>query len=383
MRQAYIVSAVRTPTGRRRGMYSDVLPIDLAALVMQAAVERAGLEPAQVEDVIFGCVTPIGEQGANIARMAVLKAGFPVEVPAVTLNRMCGSSQQAVHFAAQAILAGDMDLVLAGGLEHMTRVAMGSDYPDQWPPERSSSMPYDLVNQGISAEMMAEKWDISRSELDRFSYQSHRKAARATENGIFQVEILPIAVPDGAGGFRTVNIDEGIRFDTDLEAMAKLKPAFKEDGVVTAGNSSQISDGAAALMLASGEAVKKLGLKPLARVHARAVVGSDPIIMLDGVIPATRLVLERAGLTLDDIDVFEVNEAFASVVLAWIKALQADPDRVNPNGGAIALGHPLGASGAKLMTTLVHEMQRRSARWGMQTMCIGYGMATATVLEAV
>ncbi len=379
MREAYIVSAVRTPTGRRRGMFNDVLPIDLAVPVMQAAVERAGLEPAQVEDVIFGCVTPIGEQGANIARMAVLKAGFPVEVPAVTLNRMCGSSQQAVHFAAQAILAGDMDIVMAGGVEHMTGVAMGSDFPDQWPPD----MPYDLVSQGTSAEMMAEKWGSSRVELDRFSYESHRKAARAIESGVFQTEILPMLVPDGDGGSRTVTLDEGIRFDTDLEQMAKLKPAFKEDGVVTAGNSSQISDGAAALMLASGEAVKKLGLRPLARVHARAIVGSDPVLMLEGVIPATRLVLERAGLTLDDIDVFEVNEAFASVVLAWMKALDPDPVRVNPNGGAIALGHPLGATGAKIMTTLVQEMQRRDARWGLQTMCIGYGMATATVLEAV
>ena len=378
MKEAYIVSAIRTPTGRRRGMFSDVLPIDLAVAVLRAAIAKAGLEPAQVEDVIFGCVTPIGEQGANIARMAVLKAGFPVEVPAVTLNRMCGSSQQAVHFAAQAILAGDMDLVLTGGLEHMTRVPMGSDYPDQWPP-----MPHDLISQGISAELIAEKWDISRAALDTFAYESHLRAANASRKGDFSAEILPIPVPDGGAGPRTVSIDEGIRFDADLEKMAKLRPAFKEDGVITAGNSSQISDGAAALMLASGEAVKKLGLKPLARVHARTVVGSDPVLMLEGVIPATRLVLDRAGLTLDDMDVIEVNEAFSSVVLAWMKALQPDPDRVNPNGGAIALGHPLGASGARVMTTLVHEMVRRQARWGLQVMCIGYGMATATVLEGV
>ncbi|HEY51940.1 MAG TPA: thiolase family protein [Caldilineae bacterium] len=378
MREAYIVSAVRTPTGRRKGMFSEVLPIDLAVAVLQAAVAKAELEPAQVEDVIFGCVTPIREQGANIARMAVLKAGFPVEVPAVTLNRMCGSSQQAVHFAAQAILAGDMDLVLTGGVEHMTRVPMGSDYPDHWPP-----MPQKLVSQGISAELIAEKWGIPRTELDRFGYESHRKAARATENGTFQTEILPISVPDGDGGTRTVTVDEGIRFDADLEKMAALRTVFKEDGVITAGNSSQISDGAAALMVASGEAVKKFGLKPLARVHARAVVGSDPVLMLEGVIPATRLVLDRAGLTLDDMDVIEVNEAFASVVLAWMKALHPDSDRVNPNGGAIALGHPLGASGARVMTTLVHEMVRRGAQWGMQTMCIGYGMATATVLEGM
>ncbi len=378
MREAYIVSAVRTPTGRRKGMFSDVLPIDLAVAVLQAAVDKAGFEPEQVEDVIFGCVTNIGEQGANIARMAVLKAGFPVEVPAATLNRMCGSSQQAVHFAAQAILAGDMDLVLTGGLEHMTRVPMGSDYPDHWPP-----MPHDLVSQGISAELIAEKWDISRTALDTFAYESHLKAATATRKGDFSAEILPIPVPDDGVDHRTVSIDEDIRFDANLEKMAMIKPAFKEDGVITAGNSSQISDGAAALMVASGEAVKKLGLKPLARVHARAVVGSDPVLMLEGVIPATRLVLDRAGLTLADMDIIEVNEAFASVVLAWMKALQPDPGRVNPNGGAIALGHPLGASGARVMTTLVHEMQRRDAHWGLQVMCIGYGMATATVLEAV
>ncbi len=376
MKEAYIVSAVRTPVGRRRGVFSEIPPIDLAVPALQAAVERAGVEPEQIEDVIFGCVTPVGEQGANIARLTVLKAGFPKEVPAVTLNRMCGSSQQAVHFAAQAILAGDMDLVVAGGVEHMTRVPMGSDYPQQWP-----ELPYKLVPQGISAEMMAEKWDISRAELDRFGYESHRKAARATEEGRFEAEIIPIQVPNDETGPREVRIDEGIRFDASLEKMATLKPAFKEDGVITAGNSSQISDGAAAVVVASAEAVRQYDLKPLARIVSRVVVGDDPVLMLAGVIPATRRALAAAGLEESDIDIFEVNEAFASVVLAWLREIEVDPARVNPNGGAIALGHPLGASGARIMSTLVHEMQRRGARWGLQTMCIGHGMATATVLE--
>lgn len=377
MKDVFIVSAVRTPVGRRRGMYSDVLPVDLAVPALQAAAERAGVEPRQVEDVVFGCVTPLGEQGGNIGRLAVLKAGWPVEVPAVTLNRMCGSSQQAIHFAAQAILAGDMDVVAAGGVEHMTRVPMGSDYPAAWP-----DLPYDLVPQGVSAEMMAARWDISRAELDQFSYESHQKAARATQEGRFHAQIIPMSVPEGAA-FRSVSIDEGIRFDASLERIASLKPAFKEDGVVTAANSSQISDGAAAVVLASGEAVQRLGLKPLARVVTRVVVGDDPVLMLAGVIPATQKALAKAGLNVDEIDLFEVNEAFASVVLAWQREIEPDPSRVNVNGGAIALGHPLGASGARLMTTLVHELQRRRARYGLQTMCIGHGMATATIVEAV
>ncbi|MCS7039451.1 MAG: thiolase family protein [Caldilineales bacterium] len=382
MRDVFIVSAVRTPIGRRRGMYAEVPPIDLAVPVLQAAVQAAGLEPAQVEDVVFGCVTPLGEQGANIARLAVLKAGWPMTVPAVTLNRMCGSSQQAIHFAAQAILAGDMDVVVAGGVEHMTRVPMGSDYPAQWP-----DLPYTLVSQGISAEMMAARWEISRAALDQFSYESHHKAAIATRNGHFAAEIVPMTVPlpatEGGDGRRTVTIDEGIRFDASLEKMATLKPAFKEDGVITAGNSSQISDGAAAVVLASDEAVRRWNLQPLARVVTRVVVGDDPVLMLAGVIPATQKALARAGLSVDDIAVFEVNEAFASVVLAWQQDIEPDPERVNPNGGAIALGHPLGASGARIMATLVHELRRRRGRYGLQTMCIGHGMATATIVEAV
>ena len=378
MADVFIVSAVRSPLGRRRGMYAGMLPVDLAAPVLQAAVERAGVAPAQVEDVVFGCVTPMGEQGANIGRLAVLKAGWPVEVPAVTINRMCGSSQQAIHFASQAILAGDMDVVVAGGVEHMTRVPMGSDYPPTWP-----DLPYDLVPQGVSAEMMAAKWDIPRAALDLFSYESHVKAARATQEGALANEIVPLSVPDGGSGRRTVAIDEGIRFDASLDKIASLKPAFKEDGVITAGNSSQISDGAAAVVLASDAAVRRLGLQPLARVITRVVVGDDPVLMLAGVIPATRKALQRAGLTVDDIDIFEVNEAFSSVVLAWMQEIEPDPSRVNPHGGAIALGHPLGASGARIMSTLVHGLRRRGLRRGLQTMCIGHGMATATIIETM
>lgn len=376
-REAFIVSAVRTPSGRRRGMFAETPPIDLAVSVLRAAAAQAGVAPAAVEDVIFGCVTPVGEQGANIARLALLKAGFPVAVPAVTLNRMCGSSQQAVHFAAQAILAGDMDLVLAGGVEHMTRVPMGSDYPGAWP-----DVGYDLIPQGLSAEMMATRWGLTRADLDQFSYESHVKAADATRNGHFQAEITPVQAPQD-GGFRTLTVDEGIRFDADVAKMAALKPAFREDGVITAANSSQISDGAAAVMVASAAAVQRLGLTPLARIHARAVVGDDPVLMLAGVMPATRQALARGGLRLADIDLFEVNEAFASVTLAWLREMDVDPTRVNPNGGAIALGHPLGASGARIMSTLVHELRRRGARWGLQTMCIGHGMATATIVERI
>jgi len=376
MKSAYIVSAVRTPIGRRRGMFSQVLPLTLSTLAVKEAVARAGVDPADVDDVILGCVTPIGEQGANIARLTALHARFPVTVPGVTINRMCGSSQQAVHFAAQAIMAGDMDIVVAGGVEHMTRVPMASDYPQTWPED----FPYDLVPQGISAELIAEKWGLSRMMLDQFGYESHQRAGRATREGLFEPEIVPVEVP-ADGGTRLATVDEGIRFDTSLEKMLALKPAFKEDGVVTAGNSSQISDGAAALVIMSESAINRYGLEPMARIVARTVVGDDPILMLTGVIPATRDVLARAGLRLDDIDIFEVNEAFASVVLAWMAEFQPDPAKVNPRGGAIALGHPLGASGARIMTTLVHELMQTRRRYGLQVMCIGHGMATATIIE--
>lgn len=377
MRDVVIIEAVRSPVGKRDGKLSTVLPVHLVARILQELMSRAGIEPARVQDVVLGCVTPIGEQGANIARLAVLQAGFPVEVPAVTLNRMCGSSQQAIHFAAQEILSGDMDVVIAGGIEMMSRVPLGSDWPGQWP----SDFPYELVHQGLSAEMMAEKWKLSRQELDRFAFESHVKAAAATKRGDFLREIAPMEVTLPDGKMEAMNVDEGIRFEPDLIKMGKLQPAFKPDGVITAGNSSQISDGAAALLLMSADKARELRLKPRARIVARVVVGSDPVLMLSGPIPATRQVLDRANLKLEDIAAIEINEAFASVVLAWQKEIQPDPARVNPNGGAIALGHPLGATGAILMTKLLHHLERAGGHFGLQTMCIGHGMATATIIE--
>ena len=377
MPEAFVISAIRTPVGlgRPTGSLAPLSPLELSAAVLRAAVERAGLEPAQVEDVVWGCVTPIGDQGANIARLAVLKAGFPVQVPAVTLNRMCGSSQQAIHFAAQAILSGDMDIVIAGGVEMLSHHAIGADWPTEWP----ADFPYELIHQGLSAELMAEKWQLTRPQLDDFACQSHLRAMHAIQNSYFKEQILPIPLPDG----RLFENDEGVRMPPDRDKMASLKPAFKPDGVITAGNASQVSDGAAALLLASAKAVGRYNLLPIARLAARHVTGSDPVLMLDGPIAATRQILKRADLALADMDVIEINEAFASVVLAWAKELQPDPAKVNPNGGAIALGHPLGATGAILMTKLVHELQRSRGKYGLQTMCIGHGMATATILERV
>jgi len=377
MTETYILSAVRAPVGvgKSKGALAPVAPVDLAAVVMQEAVQRAGIQPAQIEDVVWGCVTPIGDQGANLARLAVLKAGFPVQVPAVTLNRMCGSGQQAVHFASQAILAGDMDLVLAGGSEMMSHQPLGNDWPEKWP----GDFPYPLVHQGISAELMAEKWNLGREQLDDFAYQSHLRAMQAIRNGFFDSQILPITRPDG----REVRIDEGVRMPPDREKMAALRPVFKNDGVITAGNASQVSDGAAALLIGSARAVGRYNLEPRARIVARTVVGSDPVLMLDGPIPATRQVLKRAGLSIEDMDVIEINEAFASVVLAWAQELRPDMACVNPNGGAIAHGHPLGATGAILMTKLLYELERTGGRYGLQTMCIGHGMATATVIERI
>jgi len=375
MNDVFILSAVRTPVGvgKPNGALQPIAPVDLTSRVLVEAVTRAGITPQQVEDVILGCVTPIGDQGANLARLAALKAGFPARVPAVTLNRMCGSGQQAVHFAAQAILAGDMDIIVAGGTEMMSHQPLGSDWPAEWP----ADFPYQLVHQGISAELMAEKWELKRDALDDYSYHSHLKAMHAIQNGHFESQILPMELPDG----RSVSIDEGVRMPPDRQKMASLKPVFKENGVITAGNSSQISDGAAALVLASAKAVGRYNLDPLARVVARAVVGSDPVLMLDAPIPATRMVLKQAGLALEDMDTIEINEAFASVVLAWEKEIHPDMSKVNINGGAIALGHPLGATGAVLMTKLLHELLRMRGVYGLQTMCIGHGMATATILE--
>ncbi len=378
----FIVNAVRTPIGIGKpdmGALFPLHPVELASRVIQAVIERAGLSAELIDDVILGCVTPIGDQGANIARLAVLKAGFPVSVPGVQINRMCGSGQQAVHFAAQAILAKDMDVVIAGGVEMMSHQPLGSDYPETWP----GDFPHRLVHQGVSAEMMADQWNLSREELDDFAFASHTKAAAAIREGRLEREILPIEVPTADGASVLVKQDQGVRTNPDREKMAHLKPVFKEGGVITAGNSSQISDGAGVLLIASERAVKQHNLKPLARIVARSVVGSDPVLMLDAPIPATRSVLKRAGLDIDQIDWFELNEAFASVVLAWEKEIGADMRRVNPNGGAIAHGHPLGATGAVLMTKLVHALQEQKLRFGLQAMCIGHGMATATVIERV
>jgi acetyl-CoA C-acetyltransferase len=377
MPEVVIVEAVRAPIGKRNGTLSGMLPVHLAARILKALVERAQIDPELIEDVIFGCVTPLGEQGANVTRLAVLQAGLPIEVPAVTLNRMCGSGQQAIHFAAQAIAAGDMDVVIAGGIEVMSRVPLASDWPAAWPPD----FPYPLVHQGQSAEMMAERWGLTRSDLDRFAYESHVKAAAATQRGDFAREIIPMNVPQPDGSTVSLKYDEGIRFEPALEKMAQLKPAFKPDGVITAGNASQISDGCAAVLLMSLDKAIGLGLKPRARFAARSVVGSDPVLMLTGPIPATRKVLERAALTIDQVDAIEINEAFAAVVLAWQKEICPPPVRVNPNGGAIAHGHPLGATGAILITKLLHHLERTGGRYGLQTMCIGHGMATATIIE--
>lgn len=377
MSEVYILSAVRTPVGvgKPTGKLSSIDPVDLGSLVLEAALDRAGIIPQIIDDVIWGCVTQVGDQGANLARLTVLKAGFPVSVPGVTINRMCGSSQQAIHFAAQAILSGDMDVVIAGGTEMMSHQPIGTDWPANW----SEDFPYQLVHQGISAELMAQKWDLSREALDDYAHQSHLRAMTAIQGGNFDQQIIPVSLPDGS----IMKVDQGVRQPPDREQMRSLQPAFKSDGVVTAGNSSPVSDGAAAVVLASPKIVGRYNLIPRARVVSRFVIGSDPVLMLDGPIQATRAILDRADLSLDQMDVIEINEAFASVVLAWKRELEVNMDLVNPNGGAIALGHPLGATGAILMTKLLHELDRRKGRFGLQTMCIGHGMATATIIERI
>jgi acetyl-CoA acyltransferase len=388
MREAVIVEAVRTAVGKKDGKLAGWHPVDLLAEVLNAVVERSGIDPAEVDDHITGCVSQTGEQAINIARNAWLAAGLPEEVPAVTIDRQCGSSQQSAHFAAQGVMAGAYDLVIASGVESMTRVPMGitAQQGPGFPYSQRLMDRYEggLVPQGYSAEIIAERWGLSREELDAFGARSHERAHRATEEGRFQDEILPIKV-EGADGPEIFERDEGIRFPVNREKMATLPTPFKDGGVVTAGNSSQISDGAAAVVIASREKAEALGLRRRARFHSFALTGVDPITMLTGPIPATRKVLDRAGLTLEDIDVVEINEAFASVVLAWKRDLEIPDDwfeaTVNPNGGAIALGHPLGASGAKLMTTLLNELERRQGRYGLQTMCEGGGESNATVIE--
>ena len=382
MREVVIVWGVRTPVGRRNGVLKDIRPDDLAGLTLKELVNRAGIDPAIVDDVILGCVTQAGEQAGDIARVAALIAGFPIEVPGTTIDRQCGSSQQAVHFAAQAIIAGDMDVVIAGGVESMSRVPMGSNYKgaeEPFSPNLKSK--YEMIHQGLSAERIAENYSFTREQLDQFSLESHQKALKAQEEGYFAREIFPIEVTLPYGTTAVIKDDSGPRRGTSLEALAGLKTSFKEDGVIHAGNSSQISDGAAALLLMAREKAEELGLKPRFRVHTRVVVGSDPTLMLTGPIPATQKALEKSGLSIDDIDVFEVNEAFAPVTLAWLKDTGADSAKLNPNGGAIALGHPLGGSGARLMVTMMHELERTGGRYGLQTMCEGHGMANATIIE--
>ena len=379
MREAVIVEAVRSPVGRKNGKLAGVRPDDLAAHVLSELVRRAGIDPAVVEDVILGCVDQLGEQGLNIARNAALIAGLPLDVCGVTLDRMCGSGQQAANFGFGMVASGQHDCLIVGGVESMTRVPMGSSAqgPGEGPISPRLAERYQIVPQGISAELVAEKWAIARGELDEFSARSHEKAGRAIAEGRFRREIVPVTLPDGT----VFDTDEGVRVPVNREKVASLAPSFKPDGVVTAANSSQISDGAAALLVMSGEKARALGLRPRARFVATALAGVDPTIMLTGPIPATRRALARSGLGLADVDRFEINEAFASVVLAWEQELHPDMSKVNVNGGAIALGHPLGCSGARLLTTLLHELERSGGRFGLQTMCIGFGQGIATIIE--
>ncbi|KPI18921.1 acetyl-CoA acetyltransferase [Actinobacteria bacterium OK074] len=378
MSEAVIVEAVRTPIGKRNGSLAPVHAADLSAQVLGALVERTGVDPGTVDDVVWGCVTQIGDQSSNVGRFGVLAAGWPEHVPAVTVNRACGSSQQAVDSAAHAVMAGQYDLVVAGGVETMSRVPLGA--------ARATGMPYGpgvlarydgaQFSQGTGAELIAERWGLSRTRLDEFASESHAKAAAAIDSGIFDDHVVPVEV-DGT----KFTVDEGLRRGTSVETLARLKPSFKDDGVIHAGNSSQISDGAAALLITTPGRARELGLTPIARYHTGAVSGADPITMLLGPIPATEKALSRAGLTIDDIGVFEVNEAFAPVPLAWLAETGADPERLNPLGGAIAIGHPLGGSGAVLMTRMLAQMRRHGLRYGLQTMCEGGGTANATILE--
>jgi acetyl-CoA acetyltransferase family protein len=383
MTTAVIVDAVRTPLGKRNGSLKDWHPVDLAAHTLRALVDRNDLDPELVDDVIMGCVMQVGDQAGNVGRNAALAAGFPESVVGTSIDRQCGSSQQASHFAAQGVMAGAYDIVIASGVENMSRVPMGASFlPGSLPfgPKFMERYP-GLVPQGISAEMISEKWGISREQNDAFAVESHRRAARATDEGRFENEIVAVPVTTDEGT-HDLTRDEGIRPDSSVEKLATLKPAFKPDGgVITAGNSSQITDGAASLLIMSEERANELGLRPRARFHAFALAGVDPVIMLTGPIPATSKVLDRAKMTLDDIDLVEINEAFAPVVLAWAQEHNPDMSTVNVNGGAIALGHPLGCSGARLTATLLNELERSGGRYGLQTMCEGGGMANAMIIE--
>ena len=386
MRETVIVEAVRTAVGKRNGGLSGMHPADLSAVVLNGLLERTSVDPAIIDDVIWGCVSQVGDQSSNIGRYAVLAAGWPESIPGTTVNRACGSSQQALDFAVQAVMSGQQDVVVAGGVEVMSRVPLGS--------ARATGMPYGpkvlarydgfSFNQGLSAEMIAKKWGFSRTRLDEYSVQSHERAAAAQDSGAFIEQIVPVFV-DGAEGSdgTVVTADEGVRRGTSVEKLAALKPAFADDGVIHAGNSSQISDGAAALLVTTAEMALELGLTPIVRYRAGAVTGADPVLMLTGPIPATEKVLRKAGVALSEVGVFEVNEAFAPVPLAWTAETGANPGLVNPLGGAIALGHPLGASGAVLMTRMVHHMRDNGIRYGLQTMCEGGGTANATLVELV
>jgi acetyl-CoA acyltransferase len=381
MRDAVIVDAVRTPLGKRGGYLSEIHPVDLSAEVLRAVQERTGIAPAVIDDVVWGCAGQVGDQALNVGRSAVLAAGWPESVPAFSLDRQCGSSQQAVHVAAAGLVSGQYDVVVAGGVESMSRVPMGATVVGGQPygpmvEERYPGLPF---HQGISAQLIADRWNLSRTRMDEFALQSHARADEATRAGRFEAEMLALAGPDG----EPIRRDQGIRPGGTLETLAGLRPAYQEDGQITAGNSSQITDGSGALLMTTTEKAAELGLAPLARVHTAVVAADDPVAMLTAPIPATAKALRRAGLAIDDIDAFEINEAFASVTLAWLDETGADVTRVNSNGGAIALGHPIGGSGARIMATLVHHMVRNNLRYGLQSMCEGGGMANATILELV
>ncbi|MEV4320350.1 thiolase family protein [Actinocrispum sp. NPDC049592] len=385
MREAVIVDAVRSPIGRGKpgGALSGVHPVDLSAQILRALRDRTGVDPAAVDDVIWGCVSQVGEQTADIARYAVLAAGWPESVPGVTVDRQCGSSQQAVHQAAAGVIAGQYDIVVAGGVESMSRIPMGAAFAEgtvgvPFSPLLAERYPGVMFNQGIGAEMIATEYGFTREELDEHALQSHARAAAAIDEGRFASQVTPVTVPDTG---QRVAADEGVRRDGTLATLGKLRTSFKQDGVITAANASQISDGAAALLVTTSEIAAANGWTPMARFHTGTVVGDDPVVMLKGPIPATAKVLRRAGLTVGDIGAFEINEAFAPVTLAWLRETGANRELLNPNGGAIALGHPLGASGARLMTTLLHHMRDNGIRYGLQSMCEGGGQANATVLE--
>ena len=377
-REAYILGAVRTPIGKRGGSLKDTRPDDLAATVLREVLKRTGVDAADVEDVILGCNTQMDEQGLNIARVSALVAGFPETVPGTSVNRMCGSGQQAVNFGAQGVIAGTYDLAIGGGVESMSRVPMGADAGVL---NEQLLARYEIVPQGISADLIADKYDVTRGQMDAFAYESHMRAIRAIDEGRFRREIVPVPVKDEQGNPRLFDTDEHPRRNTNLEKLASLQPAFRPDGRITAGNSSGINDGAAAILVGTKEKAKELGLEPRARIVSMAVAGVDPVVMLDGPIPVSRKALKRAGLGVEDIDLWEINEAFASVVVAVMKAVGIDHAKVNVNGGAVALGHPLGASGARLLTTLLHEMERQDVRYGLSTLCIGFGQGIATILE--